>query len=300
MKRFVRPLRAARRLAERRRRASRRRRGRRARSIGARRGSRFATSAGPAHLRAHARLQPAELLPRPARTRPCRSSSMPTSARSSISAATRASTSTTGRAPSARAPTEGRILWNSTFRSFADYWGFEPRLCQPYRAQTKGKVESGVKYLQAATSCPAGRSSFRRFRSRRRISEPMTSSGGSNRSRACCSIRFVSLISITCVPLERRSCLRDQDPDRGRLDPHHSRGFLGGMVEEIDQHYAHPLPWGEPRERSHDRVARLDLGGVRRERARDGSRAGAQAMRDAGAGGTGSGPCGRGSRSGPP
>jgi len=43
---------------------------------------------------------------------------------------------------------EGRVLWNATFRSFADYWGFEPRLCQPYRAQTKGKVESGVKYLR--------------------------------------------------------------------------------------------------------------------------------------------------------
>jgi transposase len=43
---------------------------------------------------------------------------------------------------------EGQVLWNSTFRSFADYWGFEPRLCQPYRAQTKGKVESGVKYFR--------------------------------------------------------------------------------------------------------------------------------------------------------
>ena len=42
----------------------------------------------------------------------------------------------------------GRILWNSTFRAFADYWGFEPRVCQPYRAQTKGKVESGVKYFK--------------------------------------------------------------------------------------------------------------------------------------------------------
>ena len=26
--------------------------------------------------------------------------------------------------------------------------GFEIRLCQPYRAQTKGKVESGVKYVR--------------------------------------------------------------------------------------------------------------------------------------------------------
>lgn len=44
--------------------------------------------------------------------------------------------------------TAGRIIWNPTFRAFADYWGFEPRLCQPYRAQTKGKVESGVKYFR--------------------------------------------------------------------------------------------------------------------------------------------------------
>jgi transposase len=43
---------------------------------------------------------------------------------------------------------ERRIAWNPTFKAFADYWGFEPRLCQPYRAQTKGKVESGVKYFK--------------------------------------------------------------------------------------------------------------------------------------------------------
>jgi transposase len=45
-------------------------------------------------------------------------------------------------------PSEGRILWNATFKAFAEYWGFEPRLCQAYRAQTKGKVESGVKYFK--------------------------------------------------------------------------------------------------------------------------------------------------------
>lgn len=43
---------------------------------------------------------------------------------------------------------DGRVRWNATFKSFADYWGFEPRLCRAYRAQTKGKVESGVKYLK--------------------------------------------------------------------------------------------------------------------------------------------------------
>ena len=40
------------------------------------------------------------------------------------------------------------MIWNSTFKAFAEYWGFELRLCQPYRAQTKGKVESGVKYVK--------------------------------------------------------------------------------------------------------------------------------------------------------
>lgn len=42
----------------------------------------------------------------------------------------------------------GRVTWNPTFKAFTEYWGFEPRLCRAYRAQTKGKVESGVKYLK--------------------------------------------------------------------------------------------------------------------------------------------------------
>ena len=40
------------------------------------------------------------------------------------------------------------VRWNTTFKAFADFWGFEPRLCRAYRAQTKGKVESGVKYVK--------------------------------------------------------------------------------------------------------------------------------------------------------
>ncbi len=42
----------------------------------------------------------------------------------------------------------GEIVWNAVFLDFARYWGFTPRLCRPYRAQTKGKVESGVKYVR--------------------------------------------------------------------------------------------------------------------------------------------------------
>lgn len=43
---------------------------------------------------------------------------------------------------------EGRPVWNATFKAFADHWGIEIRACRPYRAQTKGKVESGVKYVK--------------------------------------------------------------------------------------------------------------------------------------------------------
>jgi transposase len=45
------------------------------------------------------------------------------------------------------------IVWNAVFFDFARYWGFTPRLCRPYRAQTKGKVESGVKYVQRNFLC---------------------------------------------------------------------------------------------------------------------------------------------------
>lgn len=47
----------------------------------------------------------------------------------------------------------GEIVWNAVFHDFAGHWGFKPRLCRPYRAQTKGKVESGVKYIRRNFLC---------------------------------------------------------------------------------------------------------------------------------------------------
>jgi transposase len=43
---------------------------------------------------------------------------------------------------------DGQVVWNKRFRDFADYYGFVPRACQPYRAQTKGKVENGIRYVK--------------------------------------------------------------------------------------------------------------------------------------------------------
>lgn len=47
----------------------------------------------------------------------------------------------------------GEIRWNPGFIDFARYWGFEPILCRPHRPQTKGKVESGVKYVRRNFLC---------------------------------------------------------------------------------------------------------------------------------------------------
>jgi hypothetical protein len=47
----------------------------------------------------------------------------------------------------------GEIVWNAISLDFARYWGFTPRLCRPYRAQTKGRVEAGVKYVRHNFLC---------------------------------------------------------------------------------------------------------------------------------------------------
>ena len=43
---------------------------------------------------------------------------------------------------------EKRPVWNERMLDFSLRVGFELRLCRPCRAQTKGKVESGVKYVR--------------------------------------------------------------------------------------------------------------------------------------------------------
>lgn len=43
-----------------------------------------------------------------------------------------------------------QIEWHPVFWDFARYYGIVPRLCRPYRARTKGKVESGIKYVKRA------------------------------------------------------------------------------------------------------------------------------------------------------
>jgi transposase len=42
----------------------------------------------------------------------------------------------------------GALIRNTEFLRFAHHWGFTPRACRPYRAQTKGKVERPVRYVR--------------------------------------------------------------------------------------------------------------------------------------------------------
>ncbi len=49
-----------------------------------------------------------------------------------------------------RSANGSQIEWHPVFWDFARYYGVLPRLCRPYRARTKGKVESGIKYVKRA------------------------------------------------------------------------------------------------------------------------------------------------------
>ncbi|MEA2691099.1 MAG: hypothetical protein QOJ16_486 [Acidobacteriota bacterium] len=42
----------------------------------------------------------------------------------------------------------GEVVWNAGFKDRMDFYGVEIKLCRYYRAQTKGKVENGVKYVK--------------------------------------------------------------------------------------------------------------------------------------------------------
>lgn len=49
---------------------------------------------------------------------------------------------------------EGQHRWNTQLRELAETCGFKPRLCRPYRAKTKGKVERFNAYLKGSFVVP--------------------------------------------------------------------------------------------------------------------------------------------------
>ena len=49
---------------------------------------------------------------------------------------------------------EGNHRFQKTFRDFAKHYGFMPKLCKPYRPQTKGKVERFIGYIKKSFYIP--------------------------------------------------------------------------------------------------------------------------------------------------
>ena len=47
-----------------------------------------------------------------------------------------------------RKPVSSDSTWNPKFEDFFKHYGFIPRLCRPYRPQTKGKIENMVKFVK--------------------------------------------------------------------------------------------------------------------------------------------------------
>lgn len=49
---------------------------------------------------------------------------------------------------------DGEHRWNPQLRALANDYGFRPRVCRPYRAKTKGKVERFNRYLKSSFIVP--------------------------------------------------------------------------------------------------------------------------------------------------
>src|ERR1035441_260084 len=44
--------------------------------------------------------------------------------------------------------TAGELHFNTKFLQFAAYYGFVPQVCRPYRPETKGKIESTIRFVK--------------------------------------------------------------------------------------------------------------------------------------------------------
>ena len=81
----------------------------------------------------------------------------------------------------------GRHRFHPGFLDFAQHCGFRPRLCAPYRAQTKGKVERFIRYLRESFYVPLARPAGsggpdRRSRDRQSGGQALAARGG---ERSC-------------------------------------------------------------------------------------------------------------------
>jgi len=131
----------------------------------------------------------------------------------------------------------GQVVWNRTFKDRMDFYGVGIKLCRYYRAQTKGKVESGVKYVKR--NALAGR----RFRDLDHLNEWLTEWSltvaderlhGTTHERP--SERFSRAEAGTLIPVDERPA-----PERERLE--HRIVPRGTYVVVETNRYPTPVEW---------------------------------------------------------
>jgi transposase len=77
----------------------------------------------------------------------------------------------------------GEIIKCAVFLDFTRYWGFTPRLCRPYPAQRKEKMEWGVKYVRRNFLCVCRSRAVEHGRSQRGATPLDSGSHQSTRTR---------------------------------------------------------------------------------------------------------------------
>lgn len=131
----------------------------------------------------------------------------------------------------------GQVEWNRRFKDRMDFYGVNIRLCRYYRAQTKGKVESGVKYVKR--NALAGRR-FESFEAlgawldqwARTIADERIH--GTTHERP--SERFERDERVKMIPTERRPPSRECGSVRRRVS-------FDGFVEVETNRYPVPYEW---------------------------------------------------------
>ena len=84
---------------------------------------------------------------------------------------------------------DGLHRWNDELRQLAEECGFKPRLCRPYRAKTKGKVERFNGYLKGSFLVPLAASAGggRPEAERRSWPTPMSAAGSTRWPTCACT-----------------------------------------------------------------------------------------------------------------
>jgi len=138
--------------------------------------------------------------------------------------------------------------WNPKFENFFTHYGFVPRLCRPYRPQTKGKIERTVGFVKRDFFMGGKFSSFSDLNSQLQgwLSRDAYISYLGNlysvpyRFAGRPSILRISDTSFTVFVGSEGVCTHEIIPGRGRVSRNKDH-FKGLLFEILKQNSAHPI-----------------------------------------------------------